>query len=99
MLAALTGAAGSQPISIPGDGAKVSLASSSIVGVGGFGAFVTGDRAGLYLTDGSTIRNAESDSLHILGNEAVVLVQDSSILNSGVNGTPVSTFERRRNEP
>jgi hypothetical protein len=81
---------GSDAIQISGDGATVSLASSTISRVAGFGGLLTGTGAGLYLTEGTVITNAESDSLHILGDAAEVLVQDSSILNSGVNGVYVN---------
>jgi hypothetical protein len=81
---------GADAIQISGDGAEVSLASSTIERVGGFGALLTGTNAGLYLTDESTITNAESDSLHILGDAATVLVQDSSILNSNRNAVYVN---------
>ena len=84
----------SDAILVSGFQADVSLASSTITRAGGFGAFVTGTESGLFLTDGTRIRDAESDSLHILGYAATVLVQDSSILNSGVNGIYVNGNSR-----
>jgi len=69
-----------------GANSNIILASSTMSRIAGFGAVVSGDGAGLYLTGGSRIEFAESDGIHVIGRDNTVLVQDSRITNSSVNG-------------
>jgi len=81
---------GSDAVVVTGSGAQVVL-DNSLVGSGtglldGFGAYVTGSDAGLYLTGGTVIDRASSDGVHVVGERARVLIQDSSVLRSVGNG-------------
>jgi hypothetical protein len=69
-----------------GAGANIVLASSTVSQLGRFGALVEGVGSGLYLTDGSRIEQAGSDGIHVNGIDNTVLVRDSVIQGSMVNG-------------
>jgi hypothetical protein len=80
---------GSDGVVVSGEAANVVLVSSTFRAVDGFGALVSGSAAGLFLTDRSAIIDASSDGLHVIGDQARVLVEDSRITNSAVNGVYV----------
>jgi hypothetical protein len=69
-----------------GTNANIILTSSTVSRVAGFGARVSGDGSGLYLTDNSRIESVESNGIHVTGRNNTVLLQDSRIISSAVNG-------------
>ncbi len=77
---------GSDGAVVSGNNANIVLMSSAIGAADGFGALVTGTAAGLYLTGSTTIAESASDGIHITGDQTTVLVQDSRVTNSFVNG-------------
>jgi len=77
---------GSDGAVVSGSNAAIVLVSSTIRSADGFGAFVSGSGAGFYLTGSSAITDSASDGVHVTGDRATVLIQDSRITNSGVNG-------------
>ncbi|MFM9025479.1 MAG: right-handed parallel beta-helix repeat-containing protein [Planctomycetaceae bacterium] len=80
---------GSDGVVVSGSGADVILASSTISQADGFGAIVSGSDAGLYLTGSSLISRSASDGIHVIGDRTKVLVRDSSVVNSAINGVYV----------
>jgi hypothetical protein len=72
-----------------GSGANIILTSSTLSRIAGFGALVTGTGSGLYLTGSSRIELAESDGIHVIGRNNTVLLEDSRVTNSSVNGVYV----------
>lgn len=81
---------GSDGAVVSGVDANIVLVSSTVGAADGFGALVSGSAAGLYLTGSSTIADSASDGIHAIGNDARVLMQDSQVLRSNVNGIFVS---------
>ena len=77
---------GSDGAVISGSNAAIVLVSSTIASADGFGALVTGFGGGLYLTGSTTIAESASDGIHVTGDRTTVLIQDSRIVNSDVNG-------------
>ena len=77
---------GSDGAVVSGNNANIVLISSTIRAADGFGALVTGTAAGLYLTGSTAIAESASDGIHITGDQTTVLVQDSRVTNSAVNG-------------
>ena len=77
---------GSDGAVISGSNAAIVLVSSTIASADGFGALVTGLGGGLYLTGSTTIAESASDGIHVTGDQTTVLIQDSRIVNSDVNG-------------
>jgi hypothetical protein len=71
---------------VSGPAAAITFNNSRLDDAGGNGALVSGSNARLNVTGSSTIANAQADGIQVNGTDAKLLVQDSTISNSGANG-------------
>jgi len=88
-LRGLVVSSGSDAAVVSGTGATMSLVATHLRNALGNGATVSGANANFYLTGTSSIDNALIDGVQVTGVNNTVLVQDSTISQSGNNGVTI----------
>jgi hypothetical protein len=80
---------GSDAVVVSGSAATISLANSSVAASASHGVLVSGTAARFFMTGTSVVTNSELDGVRVTGENAVVLVRDSAIQQSGNDGLSV----------
>ena len=80
---------GSDAVVVSGSAATISLANSSVNASASHGVLVSGTAARFFMTGTSVVTNSELDGVRVTGDNAVVLIRDSAIRQSGNDGLSV----------
>lgn len=80
---------GSDAVVASGEGSVIMATASTIDQAGNHGVLVSGQAAQFYMTGSSSITNSEVDGVRLIGENAKLLVQESTIINSGGDGVGV----------
>jgi len=77
---------GSDAVVVSGSAATISLVTSSVAGSASHGVLVSGTNARFFMSGTSVVTTSKLDGVHVTGQDAVVLVKDSFIKQSGNDG-------------